>query len=30
MNYRMMVDIIKNRSKDNLEMTVKEIKSLVK
>jgi hypothetical protein len=29
-NFRMIADIIKNRLRENLEMTVKEIRSLVK
>jgi hypothetical protein len=30
MTFRMIADIIKNRLRENLEMTVKEVRSLVK
>jgi hypothetical protein len=30
MSFRMIADIVKNRLRDNLEMTVKEVRSLVK
>jgi hypothetical protein len=30
MNYRMIADIVKNWLKENLEMTVKEVRGLVK